>query len=99
MVRSTDGKIFSTGGISDGENSLNNLRSVYVTDGTSLQSRKLESRMKVGRATHACLATALKVMIHNALIFGQNCAIFGMLEAAIYFPIVVLFFSIVNQQN
>ena len=67
-----DGKIFSTGGISDGENSLNNLRSVYVTDGTSLQSRKLESRMKGGRATHACLATALKVMIHNALIFGHK---------------------------
>ena len=93
MVRSTDGKIFSTGGISDGENSLNNLRSVYVTDGTSLQSRKLESRMKVGRATHACLATALKVMIHNALIFGQKiCNFLGILEATIHFPIVVILY-------
>ena len=98
MVRSTDGKIFSTGGISDGENSLNNLRSVYVTDGTSLQSRKLESRMKVGRATHACLATALKVMIHNALIFGQKiCNFLG--NATIHFLIVVLFFSFVKQQK
>ena len=98
MVRSTDGKIFSTGGISDGENSLNNLRSVYVTDGTSLQSRKLESRMKVGRATHACLATALKVMIHNALICGQKIGNF-LGNATIHFFIVVLFFSFVKQQN
>ena len=60
-----DGKIFSTGGISDGEDSQNNLRSVYVTDGTSLRSTKLKSRMKVGRATHACLATPFKVKIHN----------------------------------